>query len=263
MDVPAWFSAEASAIGVEFEPGDLERLGRFLAMLLRANEALNLTAILEPEVAWRRHILDSLSLLPLIAEFPEGATVADVGTGGGLPGLPLALVLPSYRFSLLDATRKKCDFLDQAIASLHCANARTVCGRAEALAHDRGRRTVRDGEVLHEGGHRERYDVVVARAVGRLALLAEITVPFCKIGGRVLLIKGAKADEELAEAADVLHTLKCVHAGTMDTPTGRVVILEKRSATPRDLPRLGGETARGPVRSRSTRGARPSEQQDD
>ena len=92
------------------------------------------------------------------------------------------------------------------------------------------------------------YDVVMARAVGRLASLAELTVPLCKVGGRVLLIKGEKADEEVNEAEHALHTLKAVHIGTLVSPTGRIVILEKRSATPRDYPRADGEPTRSPLR---------------
>ncbi len=94
---------------------------------------------------------------------------------------------------------------------------------------------------------REQFDAVVARAVGRLASLAEITVPFAKVGGRILLIKGQKAEEELEEAATALHALKAVHAGTIDTPTGRIVVLEKNSATPRTFPRRDGEPRRSPI----------------
>ncbi len=248
---PAPFLAAAEELGVEFEPGDVDRLGRYLAMLLSANEsALNLTAITDPDQAWTRHILDSLALLPLLADLADGAKVIDVGTGGGLPGLPLAIVLPHLRFTLLEATGKKIDFLRAAVKSLALQNVTIINDRSERLAHDRGMRSP-SGE--RTGGHREAYDAVTARAVGRLATLAELTVPFAKAvtgeapGGLILLIKGQKADEELAEAKEALHQLKVVHSDTIDTPTGRVVVLDKRSATPKLYPRKDGEPARSPL----------------
>lgn len=243
---PAAFLEAAAALGIEFEPGDVEKLGLYLAMLMHANESQNLTAIRDSDEAWRRHILDSLTLVPTVVDFPEGSTIVDVGTGGGLPGVPLAITLPAYRVALMDATAKKCDFLDQVIARVGLPNATVVRGRAEVLAHDRGVRTT-EGGIGHVGGHREKYDLVVARAVGRLATLAELTVPFARVGGRIALIKGQKADEEITEAEKALHILKAVHTGTMDTPTGRIVLLDKRSATPRDYPRADGEPSRSPL----------------
>ncbi|MGH7242436.1 MAG: 16S rRNA (guanine(527)-N(7))-methyltransferase RsmG [Phycisphaerales bacterium] len=247
---PAAFVSEAETVGIVFEDGDVEKLGLYLALLLKANETQNLTAVREPTDAWRRHILDSLTLLPLLAEFPDGSKVIDVGSGGGLPGLPLAIVFPALQFTLLEATGKKCDFLNQAIKRLGLKNVSVLQGRSERVAHDRGVRTDAKGTVSHSGGYREQYDVVTARAVGRLATLSELTAPLCKVGGRVLLIKGEKADEEVKEAEKALHTLKVVHIGTMETPTGRIVILEKRSATPRDFPRGDGEPARAPIGAR-------------
>lgn len=243
---PAAFLEAATALGIEFEPGDVEKLGLYLAMLMHANESQNLTAIRDSDEAWTRHILDSLTLIPMIVDFPEGATIADIGTGGGLPGVPLAIALPAYRVTLMDATSKKCDFLRQVVERLELKNVAVVCGRAEMIGQDRGTRTTAGG-IGHVGGHREKYDLVVARAVGRLATLAELTVPLAKVGGRVVLIKGQKADEEVQEATKALHLLKAVHTGTDDTPTGRVVVLDKRSATPRDYPRANGEPSRAPL----------------
>ncbi|MBX3380520.1 MAG: 16S rRNA (guanine(527)-N(7))-methyltransferase RsmG [Phycisphaeraceae bacterium] len=244
---PPEFLAAAKSLGIEFEPGEVENLGLYLALLLKANESQNLTAVRDASEAWKRHILDSLTLLGAIAEFPDGSRVIDVGSGGGLPGMPLAIVRPGIKFTLLEATAKKCDFLNQAIARLGLKNVAVLQGRSERIAHDRGARTDQFGTVTHSGGQREAYDAVVARAVGRLATLVELTVPLCKIGGSILLIKGEKATEELQEAEHALHLLKAVHVETIETPTGRIVILEKRSATPRDYPRADGEPARSPL----------------
>jgi 16S rRNA (guanine527-N7)-methyltransferase len=230
-------------MGLSFEPAEIERLGRFLAMLLEANRVANLTAIVHPEEAWERHILDSLTLLPLLAELPPGARVLDLGTGGGLPGVPLALCMPALSFTLVDATEKKTRIVRASVEALGLSNADVVAGRAEALGHVLGCKVGNE----RTGAFREAFDAVVSRAVGRLATLSELAVPFAKVGGLCLLIKGAKADEELAEAKGALHLLHAAHAGTVETPTGRIVVIEKLRATPRDYPRRDGEPKRSPL----------------
>ncbi|MBK7406219.1 MAG: 16S rRNA (guanine(527)-N(7))-methyltransferase RsmG [Phycisphaerales bacterium] len=238
------FLGAASTLGIEFEPGDVDRLGVFLALLLEANTRFNLTAIADPGEAWIRHILDALTLLPMLTELPEGSRVLDVGSGGGVPAIPLAIVCPGLRFTLLEATGKKADFLREVAAALGLANVEIVQGRAEREGQNRGDRGP-DGS--RAGGFREAFDAVTARAVGRLAVVAELTVPFARVGGLVLLIKGQKADEELAEAGGAPGTLGAVLAGRVDTPTGRVLVFEKVGPTPRTYPRRDGEPKRSPL----------------
>lgn len=220
---------------MSFDDGDLERLGRFLALLLTANERCNLTAITEPAQAWIKHIFDALTLIPLLSEIEEGGCVADVGSGGGVPAIPLAICLPGLRFTLFEATAKKARFLESAIAALALGNAAVENLRAEDAGQDHKR-------------HRERYDAVTARALGRIAVSAELTVPLAKVGsGRVLLVKGERAEEELAEAKQALHLLHAAHAGTVETPTGRIVVLTHARKAPRDYPRRTGEPKRRPL----------------
>jgi 16S rRNA (guanine527-N7)-methyltransferase len=229
------FTSACTAQGIEFEPGDVERLGAYLSLLLETNKSFNLTAVTDPAHAWMRHIFDSLTLLAILAELPEGgdgSPVIDVGSGGGLPGLPLAICLPRIKFTLLEATGKKADFLKRAAAELSLANVTVVAERAEHAG---------------QGSLRESFDVAVARAVGPLSVIAELTVPLVKIGGQVLLIKGQKAPEELAEAKKALHMLHVVHAGTVETPTGRIVVLDKPRKTPAAYPRRDGEPKRDPL----------------
>jgi len=243
LPAPGSFLAQAEAMGIVFEGDEVERFGRYLALLLDANARMNLTSITDPEEAWTRHILDSLSLMSVLSEMPDGARVADVGAGGGAPGLPLAIAMPHLRFTLIEATGKKAAFLRDAAVALGCTNVEVVADRAEALGQDHRL-------------HRESYDAVIARAVGRVAVVAELCAPLAKVGGVVALIKGAKADEELVEAKPALHALHVVCAGVVPTPTGRIVVLEKARKTPRAYPRRPGEPKRAPlgvVRSESPR----------
>lgn len=244
-EAPEGWVERMGTLGVSFAPGEVERLGAYLGLLLEANERMNLTAIRDEADAWEKHILDALTLVPVLAppDLPEDAQVMDVGSGGGVPGLVLACVMPRARFTLLDATGKKCAFLTDAARALGLPNVRVVNDRAERVGHDRGER----GGDGRTGGHRGRYDAVLARAVGRLATLVELTLPLAKVGGLVVLTKGQKADEELAEAKAALHLLHGAHAGTVDTPTGRIVVIEKLRDTPKAYPRGDGEPKRSPL----------------
>jgi len=230
---PSSFLEEAEAIGVAFDRGDLDRLGRYLEMLLDANQRFNLTSIRDPDEAWRRHALDSLTLLPMLVEASGGVSAADVGSGGGAPGLILAIVMPEMRFTLIEATGKKATFLQSVIDELALSNARVANDRAEVVGHD--------------AAHRERYDAVMARAIGRLNVALELTLPLVKVGGQALLIKGAQADEEIAEARGALDRLRAEVAGVVPSPTGRIVVIDKHGPTPGKHPRRPGEPKRAPL----------------
>lgn len=232
---PKAFLDDSAAFGIEFEEGEIERLGRFLALLLEANKSFNLTGVTDVAEAWRRHIFDSLTLLGLLGELPDGSAIADVGSGGGLPGIPLAICLPRMEFTLIEATGKKAEFLQIVNRELGLKNVEIVNDRAETLGHDRAK-------------HRGMYDAVVARAVGKMAVIAELCVPLAtEDAGRVLLIKGQRADEELEEGARALEVLRAAHVGTIETPTGRIVVLEKTGPTERAYPRRSGEPKRTPL----------------
>lgn len=249
---PAFIEA-CEAYGLAFEGEDLPRLGRYLAMLIATNARFNLTAIDDPAQGWVRHIFDSLTLVPLLAELEprdkaEGVRVIDVGSGGGLPGLPLAICMPGLRFVLLEPTGKKARFLQGVVDELGLRNVRVLGDRAEVLGQQRGM-------------HRECYDVAVARAVGGLPMLVELLAPFVRVGGQVLAIKGEKAPQELGEAERAIQLMGAAHVGTVATPTGQVVVLDKVQRTPRDYPRRDGEPKRSPISEKSVAG--PAEPADD
>ncbi len=248
LSPPESFLAAAAEMGISFDEGDVQRLGRYLAMLLEANALVNLTAIRDAGEAWHKHIFDALTLLPLLAELsPREAEkeadaaadaarplrLIDVGTGGGIPGIPLAIAAPNVHVTLLEATGKKVEFLRAATEALGLTNTTVVQDRAETIGQDRA--------------HRETYDVAVARAVGHLAMLAELIVPLVRRGGVALAVKGEQAERELAEAGVALGKLGGRAAGVAQTPTGRIIVIEKATLTPRTYPRRSGEPKRAPL----------------
>lgn len=232
------FTSECAKAGIELEPGEPERLQKFLDLLYEANETTNLTAIKDEREAWMKHIFDALTLLPVIAEAQsagEHLAVCDVGSGGGVPAIPLAIVCPDARFTLLEATGRKVELLRQFAQELGLENVTVINGRAEQVG------------AFGTGDLRDAFDLVTARALGRIAVASELCVPLAREGGIVALIKGQKAEEELEEAKSALYMLHAVPTGTIDTPTGKIVILEKTRRTPKTYPRRDGEPKRVPL----------------
>lgn len=227
------FLRAAQELGIAFDHGELEKLGRYLALMLDTNTRVNLTAITEPADAWMRHNLDSLTLLPFLVQ-AEAKTVIDVGSGGGAPGIPLAIALPDVEFTLLEATGKKVAFLEMCVEALGLRNVRVVNDRAETAG-------AKDSPL------RGRFDVAIARALGPLPVLLELTVPFVKVSGFLLAVKGARADAEIREAKQALHMLHCEVANVHETLTSRIVVVEKLRATPGKYPRSPGEPKRSPL----------------
>lgn len=249
LSPPKEFEHALADAGVSLEPKEIEQLGLYLACLLAANESMNLTAIKSADEAWTRHIADALTVLAAISQLDPGAKVIDVGSGGGVPGLPLAIACPDAHFTLLEATAKKVAFLRACVKRLGLTNVRVIEARAEVAAHDRGERTA----TGRTGMLREGFDLVIARAVARLPVLLELCAGFAKINGRLCFIKGQQAAAEVEEATHAAHLLKIVHVDTVGTPTGTLVAYEKISATPRDYPRTNGEPTRVPLMASRTK----------
>jgi 16S rRNA (guanine527-N7)-methyltransferase len=192
----------------------------------------------------RRHFLESLALLRalekaaiLAAERP--AALLDLGTGAGLPGLPMKIARPHLGLTLLDATAKKTSFLSELLAELTLPDVRVLTGRAEELGRDRQ--------------HREAYDVAVARAVAPLAALLELALPFLKVGGALATPKGSGAQRELSEAQRALGMLggALISDAPLDVPGGRhrqtLILVRKTSPTPEKYPRRPGLPQKRPL----------------
>jgi 16S rRNA (guanine527-N7)-methyltransferase len=207
---PTGFADELAKLGVSVSPEALALVGDFLARLLAMNEQMNLTAITTEADAWTRHALDAFTLMAPLASLAAGASVLDVGSGGGVPAIPLAIARPDLKFTLVEATQKKAWFLEAVARALELENVTVLATRAEDLA-----KTSRAGT----------FDAVTARAVAKIEALLPWTAPFAKRGASLLFIKGERAEQELVEAKRTLARLRCRHVSTTITPTGRVVAI--------------------------------------
>lgn len=166
----------------------IDNLLKFSALLLEKNKVMNLTAVTEPTEVVTRHFLDCAALAP---HMPQGGRVLDVGTGAGFPGMPLAILCPETEFVLLDALRKRIDFLNEVIETLGLTNVTAVHARAEDFAKD----------------SRASFDMAVSRAVADLHTLSELAVPMVKVGGCFLAMKAADCTEEVQSAAHAFEVL--------------------------------------------------------
>ena len=224
-------------LGVAADGVTLDRLARYHALLTEWNARIDLTAVLEPEEMVDRHYLDSAAPLAL-GLIPQGARVIDVGTGAGLPGIPLCILRPDLRVTLLDAQRKRVTFLQAAIEALDLP-AQAVHMRAEDAARDEA--------------HREAYDVAVSRAVAATPTLLELTLPFVRVGGRAIAWKGPGLQAELEQARRAAHLLGGALEGVLDAPVpGRdwqhvLLVCAKRQKTARQYPRRAGLPGKNPL----------------
>jgi len=169
-----------------------EQLAGFRNLILEWNRKFNLTALRDAESIDGRLIAESLRLTPFLPDRPDLRAI-DIGTGAGIPGIPLAIARPDIEFTLVDSTGKKIRFVELAVSELGLSNVTAIHDRSELLAHD--------------PLHREQYDLAFARAVTQLAALAELLLPFLVIGGQALLPKGEDLTDELATAQEAIPIL--------------------------------------------------------
>jgi 16S rRNA (guanine527-N7)-methyltransferase len=211
---------------------------------LLASEPSAPSSVREPEDAWRVHVADSLSGL-VVPELSAARRIADVGAGAGFPGLVLAAALPDVRVDLIESTGRKCEFMRRALAASAISNARVVCERAETWAK----------APVPEGG-RKAYDVVCARAVGRLSTLAELASPLLRLNGVLVAWKGRRDPEEEAELARAAERLGMTAErilGVRPFAGSRhrhLHTMRKTGETPAELPRRPGMAKKRPFGSR-------------
>ena len=231
--------AEAPAIAGTLPRGFLDDAQRFVALLLAANRRVNLTRVVAPAEIARLHLLDSLAALPLI-DGTAGREAIDIGSGGGLPGLPLALARPEMRWTLVDSIGKKAAILGEFVEAIGLRNVTVLSDRAEALGQARQ--------------HRERYGVATARACAALPVLAELALPLVAPGGLLVAWKGplSEADDEVRRARVAIGQLgggrlSIVDPGIPALGGHRLVTVPKERATDARFPRRPGEPGRRPL----------------
>lgn len=226
-----------------FPPGTEALLSELVGLVLAGNEAMNLTSDREPGLQWSRHIEDALINAAFIRDeigMPE--EILDAGSGGGIPGLVWPVVWPGVDVTLLESQARKAGHLERTALALGRSRVRVVCERAETF-----------GRMAAE---RERFGLVTARALAPMPVLLELCLPLVRIGGRLLAIKGANPEEEIAAAAEAARTLGAAPPRVgryvrSDGGVGHHVVYEKIAYTPDKYPRRPGVPFRRPLQPRA------------
>ena len=210
----------------------LEQFCEFGRLLVEKNQVMNLTAITEPEAVAQLHFVDSLAVLK--AADCKGKSIIDVGCGAGFPGVPVAIGEPTAKVTLLDSLQKRMNWLKEILPGLG-VEAEVVAARAEEYVAQ----------------HREAYDLATSRAVARLNILCELCLPYVKVGGKFLALKGAMTHEEVEEAKKAITTLGGRVADIFEYPVAdavhRIVIIEKVKPTPKPYPRKFAKIKQQPL----------------
>ncbi len=231
------------SLGLDLDAAQFDRFRRYGELLLEWNERMNLTAITDPAEVQALHFLDALTLVPPVHAWCRGAgfddpTLLDIGSGAGLPGIPLKIALPRLRATLLDATGKRVRFLQHVVDELGLRGIGAVHGRAEEL-----------GRVE---GWREAFDLVTARALARLPTLLEWCLPFARPGGLLLAPKAGDLAAEVADGERAAHLLGGALRGVRpvhltELPGRALVLIDKTGPTPPRSPRGGGLPSKQPL----------------
>lgn len=224
----------------EFSLNDVQyaQFERYYQLLIEKNKVMNLTAITEKNEVYGKHFYDSLTISKVL-NLQEVNTVIDVGTGAGFPGIPLKILFPHLKLTLLDSLLKRVHFLEEVGEALGLDDVTYVHGRAEELGQN--------------ADYRQKYDLGVSRAVAKLHVLAEYGVPFVRVGGRFVAMKGAAVAEELAGANQALVTLGKnkveTHPLSLPKDMGQrhLIVLKKQQSTPKKYPRKAGVMKKNPL----------------
>ena len=228
--------SDAEKLGISLTDEQLNRFDLLSELLVEQNKTMNLTAITDPDGIAVKHFADSISVLSA-CEITQGAKVMDIGTGAGFPGIPLLIMRPDIDLTMVDSTAKKLKYVQSTVDSLGLI-ATTLHTRAE--------------EAGQSKEYRERFDIVCSRAVAALNVLCEYCLPFVKVGGIFIAMKGAKAQEEIADAKVAIKLLggKIIDEKSFSLSDGgerTLVVIKKISQILPKYPRPSAQIAKKPL----------------
>ena len=231
------FKRELKNTNIVLNDKQIEKFYKYMLLIQKWNENINLTAILEPKEMIIKHFIDSMSIVDKIK---KGAKIIDVGTGAGFPGIPLKIYDESLDITLMDSLNKRMIFLSEVALQLDFnSKIEIIHGRAEEMAQN--------------SKYREQYDIAVSRAVAPLNILLEYLVPFVKVNGRVIAMKGSNAEEEIALSNNALKVLDCeiVEKNKFLLPDEcgerNILIIGKKKITRKIYPRKAGTPKKSPL----------------
>ena len=223
-------------INVQLNDEQTTKYFKYMNLLLDWNEKINLTAITEVDDVILKHFIDSMTILKYIE---DGSKIIDVGTGAGFPGIPIAIMKEDTEINLLDSLNKRINFLKEVCSELKIDNVEAIHGRAEEMGQNKQ--------------HREKYDITISRAVANMTTLVEYLLPFVKVGGICICMKGAEIDKELEEAKFAIKELggEIVNQEKFMLPNSdmarNIVLIKKIKQTSNKYPRKAGTPSKSPM----------------
>ena len=235
---PEEFYVHLADLGFPLTDRQKEQYERYFELLVEWNEKINLTAITEKDEVYLKHFYDSIA--PILQGLIENQPIRllDIGAGAGFPSLPMKILFPELDVTIIDSLNKRINFLHLLAEELGLSGVHFYHGRAEDFAQDKA--------------FRAQFDLVTARAVARMQVLSELTIPYLKVGGRLLALKASNAPEELEEAKNALNLLfsKVEDNLQYELPNGDpryITVVEKKKETPNKYPRKAGLPNKRPL----------------
>ncbi len=229
----------AEDVGLELTTEQYDQFITYMRLLQEWNEKINLTAILEDEEIIKKHFIDSIKAFKR-DEFKQNVNVIDVGTGAGFPGIPIAIMNPNINVTLLDSLNKRIKFLDIVINKLGLKNIKTIHSRAEDGARNKNLR--------------EKFDIATSRAVANMSVLSEYCLPYVKVGGKFIALKGPAVEQEIEESNVAIKTLggeleQICEVKIEDTDLRHnLVVVKKIKECAKTYPRKAGTISKNPIK---------------
>ncbi|MBC6342784.1 MULTISPECIES: 16S rRNA (guanine(527)-N(7))-methyltransferase RsmG [Lactobacillus] len=237
---PEQFVQELSKRNFKLNENQINQFNQYFTSLIETNKKVNLTRITEKDDVYLKHFFDSITPLFTFGEiFTKSQTLCDVGAGAGFPSIPLKIMVPELRVTIVDSLGKRLNFLQELVTQLDLKNVALVHGRAEDVGQNKQ--------------YREQFDIVTARAVANMAVLSEYCLPLVKKNGNFIALKGPKAEDELNSSQKALKTLggKTTAVKELQLPHSSedrtLILVKKVQATPKKYPRQAGTPHRKPI----------------